>query len=293
VGSGRKLAICYAIELRAFEYVRGDMAWEEKKFESVDTLLAALAQPIAYRGQSDASHRLLSSLDRRLPPNMAYESRLAEEEAIIVRFCRLAYEFCDTVEQAYLQGPMPKDRIKTLPILRHYGAPTRLLDWTWSPLVALYFAAAHEHGKDGAIWWFDQSAFDAQVHMKWKEHDMEKYREQKPDGKIDLNTTAFNSDGRPWISPLRCTVPFHRIGVQQGFFTVAGRLGYDHGDRIEDLLTKTNETGRIIVPRELKAEILHRLRLRGIDAKSLDYPGADAVGQDLKRDLESRFAEQT
>ncbi len=44
-------------------------------------------------------------------------------------------------------------------LMQHYGAPTRLLDWTGNPLVALYFAIVDQevHGKnrDAAVWVFD------------------------------------------------------------------------------------------------------------------------------------------
>jgi hypothetical protein len=41
-------------------------------------------------------------------------------------------------------------------LMRHYGAPTRLLDWTESVLVAAYFAVSgFHHGKNAAIWMLD------------------------------------------------------------------------------------------------------------------------------------------
>ena len=263
------------------------MDWQVKKFTTVDDLLQFLVidteKGKAYRGMSETSHRLSSSLDRILPSHMAYEARLEEETSIIVNFCQLAKEFCDSTEKMYLQGPMPQDRIKALPILQHYGAPTRVLDWTSSPLVALYFASIYEHDKDGAIWWFDRKAFNTGVSESWKKHGLRRHPEQN--NGIDLNDTAFNTDGPAWISELNCGFPFHRIEVQQGFFTVAGLLDLEHCKLIDEILVK-GEYGRIIVKASWKQEVLNRLRTMGIHSKSIDYPGADLAGANIKKKLE-------
>jgi len=80
-------------------------------------------------------------------------------------------------------------------------------------------------------------------------------------------------------------MPFHKIQVQQGFFTAAGHLGLEHGELIADCLC-IGQYGRIIVPASLKQKVLDRLRTMKIHSKSLDYPGADLVGIDLTRALE-------
>jgi len=75
--------------------------------------------------------------------------------------------------------------------------------------------------------------------------------------------------------------------VQQAFFTVAGRLGLDHGELIADIFATNGsiEYGRVIVPGLWKQSILDRLRVMNINSKTLAYPGADIVGSALTRDL--------
>ena len=275
------------------------MPWpDERNFSEVNDLFTRLLglwekdDPLACRGQPDSTSSLQSSLDRILDPKADYSERLAEEEAIIEKFRVLARQYLGEAEKQYLVGTHENDRIGALTVMQHYRAPTRLLDWTASPWVALYFAAIHHHDKDGALWWFKRKAFCDEVGQRWENYGLRRHPEQN--NGIDLNDTAFNTDGPPWITELNCLVPFHRIEVQQGFFTVAGRLGLDHGDLIADVMSQAaGQFSRIAVRASWKQEILQRLRNMNIHAKSLDYPGADIVGNDLTQDLKRALRSAT
>lgn len=92
-----------------------------------------------YRGHAAASWTLVPAVHRH------YDSE--GERGLITRFMLSAptrHERC----------PDLTDAAGWLCLMQHYGAPTRLLDWTMSPLTALYFALAHEREITGpaAVW---------------------------------------------------------------------------------------------------------------------------------------------
>ena len=70
--------------------------------------------------------------------------------------------------------PEPGDKLGWLAIMQHYGAPTRLLDFTYSPYVALYFALRNriERESDFAeVWGLDAAALRAHPEKTSREAD--------------------------------------------------------------------------------------------------------------------------
>src|SRR4051794_14108420 len=77
-----------------------------------------------FRGHADSTWKLLPSL-ARLP------NKIEAELALIKRFKQNAYSIGDV--------PPESEDWRWLFLMQHHGAPTRLLDWSENPLVALYF----------------------------------------------------------------------------------------------------------------------------------------------------------
>jgi len=86
------------------------------------------------------------------------EYRDAVEEEIRLQFQSRALQLMQT------RLPEPDQCWNWYFLMQHYGAPTRLLDWTDNQLVALFFAVADEYKSDAAVWildpyWLNSEAF--------------------------------------------------------------------------------------------------------------------------------------
>ena len=133
---------------------------EETTFTDGKKLLSRLQQPPfdsngwAFRGQANERWGLEHSLERMYTQYLASEVKV--EEFVIAEFMRRAHH--------YTPIPPADDMGEWLALIRHHGAPTRLLDWTRSPYIAAYFAAPDSKmGDTSAIWAIDLLAIKKAV----------------------------------------------------------------------------------------------------------------------------------
>src|SRR5437868_52371 len=103
--------------------------------------LQRFRSPFAFRGHSRIDHPLSSSLVR-LAGGRAAPGRI--EMALLRNFRKYAHT----------EGGHADSIWDWLALAQHRGLPTRLLDWTYSPFVALHFATANlaRMSQDGAVW---------------------------------------------------------------------------------------------------------------------------------------------
>lgn len=164
--------------------------------------------------------------------------------------------------------------IGRLSLMQHYGAPTRLLDWTLSPWVAAYFAAADDPNHDGVIWAVDHDALVVKSGEEFESQfdAMTGARNLKEWAKITAE--PFDS-----IRVLGAALRNSRMTAQQSFQTIAGTFIQTHDVLIENML-ETEERKKIVVNVNLKRELMQRLNTMNVTRYSL-FGGAEGVGQTL------------
>lgn len=172
-----------------------------------------------------------------------------------------------------------------LALAQHHGLPTRLLDWSYSPYVALHFVTSNprDMNVDGEVWMVDLS----RVHRGLPQRLNELLEIEGSDvltGEL-LSRAARTLDDLPGLAP----EPFvlfleppsldDRIINQAALFSLMST----HDALMDEwLLSRPDAWRRVIVPADLKHEVRDRLDQINLTERVL-FPGMDGLSAWLAR----------
>jgi len=232
-----------------------------------------------FRGQADAGKPLLPSVFRH-PYN---------EFALTSLFRLKALAFAPTPETQRLD--------QWLFLMQHYGLPTRLLDWTESPLLAAFFAVAQWMDSDKpeeeyddtrmAVWMFHPLILNSVSGIgtfpnTWGNSFA---------GTENFKLAFFGSDQHDSIGasdfPLavQTSAVALRVAVQRSCFTIHGKDKRDFETMLTETTAMTKEYFlKYVIPRSAAPSVRDDLDAMGISFSTV-YP--DLAG--LARELRERF----
>jgi hypothetical protein len=191
---------------------------------------------VMFRGVPRSDYKLIPSIGRR--PDIPKESLTAYEMWMFAEFKRRGLAMLDAV---------PRTDWEWLFIAQHHGLPTRLLDWTKNPLVALYFAVEKQLDQDGAVY---------SIHP---------HQTISPGDDVDSPLTL---KGAFAVLPSHVTP---RIVAQSGVFSIHSSPWEEfNGVRLLKMTCKA----------EAKSDLKEQLEKFGVSKQSL-FPGLDSLAECL------------
>lgn len=224
--------------------------------------------PYAFRGLPCTSYTLTTSLMRLGPESGRFEGHLLRNFK--------KYAMRDVAERdSYWHW---------LAVAQHHGLPTRLMDWTFSPLVALHFMTADPalFDRDGVVWCINYKK--AHEYLPAPLTDT-LHREGADVFTVDLLSDIGSLGDFDSLTDEDFALFFEppsiddRIVNQYALFSVVSnpQIGVD------DWLERHPECYRkIIVPHEIKWEVRDKLDQANINERVL-FPGLDGLSRWLRR----------
>jgi hypothetical protein len=178
-----------------------------------------------------------------------------------------------------------------LSLAKHHGLPTRLLDWTYSPYVAMHFAThdPREFDEDGAIWCVDYRRTNELLPAELKKvaaaEDVNILTTEILN-RVATTLSEFDSLGNDFVVFFEPPSLDERIVNQFALFSLPSSATLS----LEQLLRKREASfRRIVIPAALKWEVRDKLDQANITERVL-FPGLDGLSQWLKRYFTTRRA---
>ncbi len=241
-------------------------SWDELQhaiFQGVwDPCIMRYRDNCVYRGMADKNWGLRSSLNRACAHDLSLEKQMLRS------FRKYGYADLQQVSSFW----------QMLAMAQQFGLPTRLLDWTYSPLVAAHFATEDQesYDKDGVILCVHIDKMNHQLPQK-----LEEMLKRERGNIFTMEMMDKLADGfeglqalsdRPFALFFEPASAVNRIANQYALFSVCS----DPAVTIDTLAPEEKTFRRIIIPAETKLEIRDKLDYINISERMI-YPGLDGI----------------
>ena len=233
-----------------------------------------------YRGLSNEEYTLLPSLFRE-PRGQPSCSEIAldrrqRERNLFARF---------QTQAGQLLPPGLQSSWEVLSVMQHHEVPTRMMDWTDSLLVALYFAVEYKRDpKSPCLWLLNPFALNrvsigrSIIYDQVDRLPRDAYELfiEKPNVESEGRNNAEETHWPPKLPVATAPIWGHpRALRQRGFFTIHGTDERPLEEQDSSLVA------RIPIPRDLQDPLRLLIEEAGIDHYSL-FPDLDGLGRKLR-----------
>ncbi len=234
-----------------------------------------------YRGQRSVEWPLKTSLERCCDrENVPAKDHLVFEIRLLRQFRRAYHHYSCHV-------PSPANTLEWLSLMQHHGAPTRLLDFTYSAYVAAYFALEDATTDQDCVVWAINGRWALRESITLMNRSGKKNAEllQKLYEEEDMENIPRFFWGDPAV-PCACPQnPFRlneRLQIQKGVFLIPGSVEIPFEENLCQM-PGHDDSGNIfklIIPFASRREALRQLFEMNISRTSL-FPGLDGYARSL------------
>lgn len=240
--------------------------------------------PLWYRGCGKTSYELKPSLYRHVGSS-TIEDYMHLEADIISRFKQRSIPF---------HNRAMSDSWECLFFMQHFGVPTRLLDWSESPLMALFFAvtsAKHILNKQGKVVFHTDATIWVLDTIKWNKRavGLKSFM-----GKV-LTTDDPNANAYRPIGDCNVMKDFpiaiygdhnsQRIVAQRGVFVCFGKDTKPMEITYSKNSFPANSLVKLTIKRNRLPHFLEAIHVHGI-SDSVVFPDLDGLAREIKREFD-------
>jgi hypothetical protein len=179
--------------------------------------------------------------------------------------------------------PKEEHLLEWLSLMRHYGAPTRLVDFTYSHNIAAYFAFSSLKRTSRAVWaisqgWLSEVKVTDRKLRKLDFHEYEKFM----DNFLDPDSPAS------FVAALNAERMNERLTIQQGIFLCPGNIGQPFKKNLTSMQPRAGSIVQFVIPHSERNKALTELKHMNISNATL-FPDLGGFAGSLNDRFELLF----